>query len=349
TLAYQQFFGSNSSTAMNGTGAAGSPNYSGGGGINQGDNYAGGFGLENAYVKKDMGNGFSVQVGQFKSPFLREWLVSSKYQLAAERSIMSTMFNTGWTQGIQANWNNDMLRVMASYNDGANNANLGSASGTKVNGGNNNGVGFTQWAFTGRVEWMAFGNWAQFDNLTSMRGESAGLLVGAGMNWQRGGNQDATATTLAANGNADGEFFTWTADATWDLGGANIYAAWTMNTAYSNPGGTGSQNSYGAIIQGGYFITDAIELFARWEWMSSQNSSANPPAAGGIAGSPATSAFVNNIGTIGGNWYISKNVKWTTDVGVSWNPVTFQTGLFGQDIAGADYRTEPSSGGGQVV
>jgi len=58
---------------------------------------------------------------------------------------------------------------------------------------------------------------------------------------------------------------------------------------------------------------------------------------------------VNNIGTIGANWYISKNVKFTTDFGVSWNPVTFQQGIFGQNIAGADYRTEGSNGGGQLV
>ena len=359
TLAYQQWFGSNTDTALNGTGAAGSPNYSGGGGISQGDNYAGGFGLENAYVKKDLGNGFSVQVGQFKSPFLREWLVSSKYQLAAERSLVSTLFSTGWTQGVQMNWNNDMLRVMASYNDGANNANLGSISGTNVDNGagtTNSGVGFSQWAFTGRVEAMLSGNWAQFDNLTSMRGEGSGILVGGGINWQRGGQQSngfgSTANNTPANGNADGEFFSWTIDATWDLGGANLYGAWVMNTSYSIPGGNSDINSYGIVVQGGYFITDAIELFARWEWMSTENTSGatgTTEATSNVTTNTPNNAFVNNIGTIGANWYMSKNVKWTTDFGVSWNPVTFQTGLFGQNIAGADYRTEGSNGGGQIV
>ena len=120
TMAYQQFFGQNT----------GAPTPAAGGGVTQGNFDGSGIGLENAYVKKDMGNGFSVQVGQFKSPFLREWLVSSKYQLTVERSLVNTLFSTGWTQGVQANWNNDNLRVMASYNDGANNANLGSVFGT---------------------------------------------------------------------------------------------------------------------------------------------------------------------------------------------------------------------------
>ncbi len=353
TMAYQQFF----------SGGNGYPiglSYNSGGGVNQGDNFAGGIGLENAYVKKDLGNGFSVQVGQFKSPFLREWLVSSKYQLAVERSLVNTLFSTGWTQGIQANWNNDNLRVMASYNDGANNANLGSISGSsQANGGSifegqNGGAGFASWAFTGRVDWMAFGNWAQFDQLTSMRGQAAGLMVGGGINWQRGGQNyigstAANATPVASSGNADGEFFTWTVDATWQLGGANIYGAWVMNTSYGQPNGQSNISSYGLVVQGGYFITDAIELFARWEWMETASAGATNSSGDDVTTNSASDAFVNNIGTLGANWYISKNVKFTTDFGVSWNPVTFQQGLFGQTIAGADYRNEGANGGGQLV
>ena len=213
TIAYQQFFGSNTSPASGANTAAG-------GGISQGDNYAGTFGLENAYIMKKLDNGFSVMVGQFKSPFLREWLVSSKYQLAVERSLVNTMFSTGWTQGVQLNWNNDNIRAMVSYNDGANNANLGSVSGTDVNSnsGVNSGVGFAQWAFTGRAEFMASGNWAQFDKLTSMRGEGSGLLFGVGFNWQRGGQQTfdggAYVNAVAANANADAQSFSWTLDAT---------------------------------------------------------------------------------------------------------------------------------------
>jgi hypothetical protein len=356
TMAYQQFFGQNNvyANAANGAG-----NYAGGGGVSQGDTYAGGIGLENAYVKKDLGNGFSVQVGQFKSPFLREWLVSSKYQLTVERSLVNTLFSTGWTQGVQANWNNDNLRVMASYNDGANNANLGSTFGTNQDAysGFNSGVGFASWAFTGRAEFMAFGNWAQFDQLTSMRGQAAGLLVGGGINWQRGGadgqnlapSTPTANTNTAANGNADGEFFSWTVDATWQLGGANLYGAWVMNTTYGQPNGQGNVLGYGLVVQGGYFITDAIELFGRWEWMSTSSANGTSTASDNISENSANSAFVNNIGTIGANWYISKNVKFTTDFGVSWNPVTFQQGIFGQNIAGADYRTEGSNGGGQLV
>jgi hypothetical protein len=232
---------------------------------------------------------------------------------------------------------------------------LGSTFGTNQDAfGTNSGTGFTSWAFTGRAEFMAFGNWAQFDQLTSMRGQAAGLLVGGGINWQRGG-QDFSGTTqsdpanVAANGNADATFFSWTVDATWQLGGANLYGAWVMNTTYGQPNGQANIIGYGLVVQGGYFITDAIELFGRWEWMSTSNTNNNSVATDDVTTNTANNAFVNNIGTIGANWYISKNVKFTTDFGVSWNAVTFQQGVFGQNIAGADYRTEGANGGGQLV
>lgn len=355
TLAYQQFFGSNEFPVSGANGANSTTGtLSAGGGVSGGDNYAGGFTLENAYIERDLGAGFSVQVGQFKSPFLHEWLVSSRDQLAAERSIVNTMFSTGWTQGLQLNWHNDQFRTMLSYNDGANNANLGATSGTSGFSTGNEGAGFTSWAFTGRGEWMAFGNWKQFGDFSSMRGENAGLLIGAAMNWQSGG-QFATSTVKSnptnepQSGNADATFLAWTVDATWELGGASLYGAWIMNTAYSNVWGQSSINSFGSIVQGAYFISDTVELFARWEWMNTQTTPSNV-AGNDVAFNTAYDGFVNNIGTIGMNWYIKgRSIKFTSDFGVSWNPQIFQQGLYGDNIAGADYRNEGEGGGGQIV
>jgi len=355
TLAYQQFFGSNEFPVSGANGANSTTGtLSAGGGVSGGDNYAGGFTLENAYIERDLGAGFSVQVGQFKSPFLREWLVSSRDQMAAERSIVNTMFSTGWTQGLQLNWHNDQFRAMLSYNDGANNANLGATSGTSGFSTGNEGAGFTSWAFTGRGEWLAFGNWKQFTDFSSMRGEGAGLLLGAAMNWQSGG-QFATATVAAnptnepQSGNADATYLAWTVDATWELGGASLYGAWIMNTAYANIWGQSSINSFGSIVQGAYFISDTVELFARWEWMNTQ-STPNNVAGNDVAFNTAYDGFVNNIGTIGMNWYIKgRSIKFTSDFGVSWNPQIFQQGLYGDNIAGADYRNEGEAGGGQIV
>ena len=364
TIAYQQFFGSNQYAPGFATGSGSTAGtLASGGGVSGGDNYAGGFTIENAWIARDLGGGFKVMVGQFKSPLLREWLVSSKGQLAAERSIVTSLFNTGWTQGMQLSWQGDRVRAMASYNDGANNANLGSISGTAVdsaNGNGNLGVGFTQWAFTGRVEFMPIGDWAQFEDFSSMRGEATGLLLGLGANWQRGGQQQqssvntngvvvVTSTASPGSGNADANFFTWTADASYEFGGASISAMWMMNTSYAMINGQQSINTYGAQLQGGFFVTDTIELFARYEWMETAQTATNASVPN-IVFDTASDTFVNSIGTVGGNWYIhGRALKFTTDVGVSWHPLTFQTGLFGDNISGANYRQEGVGGGGQIV
>jgi hypothetical protein len=363
TLAYQQYFGSNLDPvgAANGSNST-SGSLADGGGVTGGDNFGSGFSLENAYLARDLGAGFSVKFGQFKSPFLREWLVSSRSQLAIERSITTTLFSTGWTQGIELDWSNDSLRAMISYNDGANNANIGSISGTNVFAvtGDNLGVGFAQWAFTGRGEWKPFGSWQQFNDFSSMRGEASGLLLGAAINWQRGGQQDVGNTSTIVtpgSGNAEATFLTWTVDATWELGGASLFAAWAMNTAYTVPLGNNSINTYGTIVQGGYFVSNDVELFARWEWMSTASTpdnspqSVNTPSGENINFLGAYNSFVNNIGTVGFNWYIggARGLKFTSDFGVSWKPLIFQTGLFGDNIAGAEYREEGVGGGGQLV
>ena len=360
TIAYQQFFGSNTLGPGYATGAnSTSGTLASGGGVSGGDNYAGGFSVENAYLAKEFDGGFKLMVGQFKSPLLREWLISSKGQMAAERSIVTSLFNTGWTQGLQLSWQGDALRFMSSFNDGANNANMGATSGTFINSANGNGnlgVGFTQWAVTNRVEFLPFGTWKQFSDYSSMRGESAGLMLGAGFNWQRGGQQQTSIDpalvvpdATPGSGNADANFLTWTADATYELGGASLSAAWMMNTSYAMIDGQQSINSYGAQVQGAFFVTDSIELFARWEWMETASTAVNT-AIPNIDFNTAAEGFVNNIGTVGGNWYLSgRALKFTTDVGVSWNPVIFQTGLFGDNIAGANYRQEGSTGGGQIV
>jgi hypothetical protein len=363
TLAYQQYFGSNLDPvgAANGSNST-SGSLADGGGVSGGDNFGSGFSLENGYIARDLGGGFNLKFGQFKSPFLREWLVSSRSQLTVERSIVTTLFTTGWTQGIELDWNNDSLRAMISYNDGANNANIGSISGTNVFAvtGDNLGVGFAQWAFTGRGEWKPFGSWQQFNDFSSMRGEQSGLLLGAAINWQRGGQQDVENTSTLVtpgSGNAEATFLTWTVDATWELGGTSLFASWAMNTAYAVPSGNDDINTYGVVVQGGHFISKDVELFARWEWMSTastpQNSpqSVNTPTGENINFLGAYNSFVNNIGTVGFNWYIggARGLKFTSDFGVSWKPLIFQTGLFGDNIAGAEYREEGVGGGGQLV
>ncbi|MCE9619735.1 MAG: OprO/OprP family phosphate-selective porin [Planctomycetes bacterium] len=306
--------------------------------------------LEDAYINKDFGNGWGLMMGQFKSPFLHEELVSSKNQLAVERSIVNQLFSTGWTDGVMLTGKNDNLMGMISFNNGGNNANFATANSSTTGGTG----GFTQYAFTGRLQWLAFGNWNQFNDMTSMRGDAQGLMLGAGFNWQHGGVQTNPLPT-GGGSNTDSGYFSYCVDASWDLGGANLYGAFVGNFTSSLPGlggafagGNGSAiQSYGAIVQGGYFITDTMELFGRFEWYETASQGGNNPA---VAFQSPLAAQQNIIITGGLNWYLNKNVKFTFDTGWSNNGILFTGGLYGSSVAGTNYQTSNSiNAGGEWV
>lgn len=322
-------------------------------GANSGNGSASTANLEDAYINKDMGNGMSLMMGQFKSPFLREELVSSANQLGVERSVVNQMFSTGWTDGIQFTAKNDSLMGMVSFNNGGNNANFATQNMSTTDGA------YTQYAITGRVQWLAFGNWAQFNDMTSMRGGGQGLMLGAGFNWQHGGNQqtdiDAPGNNGVGSANTDAGFFTYTADASWDLGGANLYGAFFGNFTSSLPqqtlAGVGEGNgssiqSYGALIQGGYFISDNTELFGSWQWYETANQgTGNNPIT--VGSNNVFNAQMNNIFSAGLNIYLTKNVKFTFDTGWAMNGIVFQGGIYNQAVAGTNYQTagDQNSGG----
>ena len=322
-------------------------------GNNQGNGTNSTANLEDAYINKDMGNGMSLKMGQFKSPFLREELVSSANQLGVERSVVNQMFSTGWTDGIQFTASNDTLMGMVSFNNGGNNANFATQNMSSTNGN------YTQYALTGRLQWLAFGNWAQFNDMTSMRGGGQGLMLGTGFNWQHGGNQNNAfgGNQNPGSGNTDAGFLTYTADASWDLGGANLYGAFFGNLTGSLPvdngplGGQGTNGSsiqsYGALVQGGYFISDNTELFGSWQWYETANQGGNNPS---TLSNNVFNAQMNNIFSAGVNIYLTKNVKFTFDTGWAANGIVFQGGIYNQAVAGTNYQTAGSvNSGGQWV
>ena len=310
--------------------------------------------LEDAYINKDMGNGMSLMMGQFKSPFLREELVTSANQLGVERSVVNQMFSTGWTDGVQFTAKNDSLMGMVSFNNGGNNANFATQNMNSTDGN------YTQYALTGRIQWLAFGNWAQFNDMTSMRGGGQGLMLGAGFNWQHGGNQNTDVlgdNNGVGSANTDAGFFTYTADASWDLGGANLYGAFFGNFTSSLPeqtlagvpqGNGNSIQSYGALIQGGYFISDNTEVFGSWQWYETANQGGNNPITTGS--NNVFNAQMNNIYTAGVNVYLTKNVKFTFDAGWAMNGIVFQGGIYNQAVAGTNYQTtSDQNNGGEWV
>ncbi len=260
-----------------------------------------------AYLGYDFGDGFKVYGGTFKAPLLREELIDSMYQLAVERSNVNYLFSTSRVDGIMVEYTADAWRAMGSYNDGSN---TGQTSWF---------VPFTDFAVTGRGEFMIQGSWDQFEDFTSWEGDEMGILVGGGLHYQ---NADTDA------GLADIDILTLTFDAQVEFGGANVYGAFIYsNLDLPAAFGVSDLDQWGFVVQGGYQFADSWEGFGRLEYVD--------------ADTGASDDF--SLVTLGIIKYFSRhNAKWTTDFGVALDPVVGASQITG-------FRDDGPDEDGQVV
>ena len=311
--------------------------------------------LEDAFVEKDLGGGLSLRAGQFKAPFLREELVPSTAQMAVERSTVNDLFSPSRAQGIRLTWQEGDIRIEGFFGDalrangtgpysittaGVGPLNAGGAAG--VAPAQNTGFNLNQssYAFAGRVEWKPLGEWRQFRDMRSLRGEQAGVLLGLG------GYAQQVDAVAGANGASPDVLWSVTADASIDFGGANlmvygVYRSVSLHAAQPVRGG-GSDDSldqWGAVVQGGVFVTDDVELFARYEIGDSDTDRYRTQATA-LAASGADLAFA----TVGVNWWPAGSgntrIKWTTDVGYGFES------LVDFSPSGADILPDYTSAGG---
>jgi len=301
------------------------------------------FVLEQAYIRKDFGNGFSITSGQWKSNFNYEESVSSTDQQFVERTLINQYFNTKWIQGVQLEYQTANVRANINYNDGGGNRNVGVASLSNDPGMN------VEWATAGRVELKLAGEWKQFREVMSFRGSDDGIQIATAYNWQRGGSNNGLNGDFV--GNSEGVNLSYTADFNARFSGASFFAAFLGNTFYSRPDGAAPVNSYGAVVQGGYFLSEDVELAARWEWLNVSGGTTDINSGSDPGRASAINAQHFSIYTVGANYYISKNeIKLNGDVGYVVGGILFQNGLYNQLISGADYRSDQTSGStGQVV
>ncbi len=237
--------------------------------------------LANAFVNKDFGNGFSLTAGQFQNQSGAEQGTDAGNLQFIERSTVSYLFGLGYTQGMAVNYTSDQFRMTASYNTGAFTGNDTWGAGSPD----------TDASFGGRLEYKCAGTWAQFADQQSWRGEESGFLLG-------GGIANETNST-----SADDSVLTWTVDGTYDFGGANISAAF-----FARDFGDATADQTGYTVSGGVFVSDDMELVARYEFASND-------------GAPSSSDW--SAMAAGMNWYFSKNTaKLNTSVGYSFNGIT---------------------------
>lgn len=250
----------------------------------------GGFSLADAYGTYTFDSGLTVVWGQFLVPLTRERMVDERYQLAADRSVTNLVFTPEYTQGVALTYAADNFKVTGAVDDGAGTANTAYYSAAEAD-----------WGLTGRVEFKWSGDWAQFDDFTSWRGtEGYAGMVGGSVHWETHGDTGNT-TTFGGSAPADFDLLAYSADISvegdgWNMFGSFIGRSW-------DPAGASSVDDFGAVIQGGVFVTDNLEAFARWDAIFADT---NPPGADDL-----------HTLTFGGNYYFfpgSHVAKFTADV-----------------------------------
>lgn len=292
--------------------------------------------LEDAWVAKDFGDGFSMKVGQFKAPWLQEDLVSSRRQLAVERSLLAGYFQQNHDRGLQLQWASDRLRVRAWTGNGVPTPFSGVANNITSSNWNTNPA---QYSFVARGEVrLGEAGWKEFEDFNNFRGRDAGVMLGVSGLYQRYNRSNtfgsANATTVSGV----------TGDVTVNFGGASLfaYAVWEHAEGAVTPGSQalGTENPWGFLVQGGYFLTDDVEIFTRYEYGVLGTSGSGPTGGGTIA--PYTDSRLNLV-TVGANWFIAGNdLKMTVDWGINLDTLGLPAyGVVGYGSnSGAGYRSD---------
>jgi len=205
--------------------------------------------LLDAYGTYKMENGWNVMFGQFKLPLLREELVSSKYQLAWDRSPLNETYNQGRSQGIQFGFESDATRFMAAFSDGIATANTDYTSGAEAD-----------FALTGRFEYKWAGAWEQFRDFTSFPNSDFAGMFGVAGHYQTGGETIGT---------ADVDAWLLTADVSIEGNGWNVFAAGLY--ANTEPEGGEDRTDWGILVQGGFFVAPQLEIFGRVDFISPED------------------------------------------------------------------------------
>ncbi len=249
---------------------------------------AGGSGfLELGFLRFLLGEGWNLQVGQFRPRFLREFTVPAPDQLAVERSVPAIYFDPGFVQGAQVQWQSDEWRVTGWFGDGLGVPGLQNSPWNRTP---------TQWSTFGRLEWKPEGVWSQFNDFSSPPGTDPGLMIGADVAGQR-----LNGRIPALDGVSQ---VTASADVSVELGGTSAMA--TVIWQQSEGGEQPSARPWGVVAQVGRFVAEDVELFARYACLQTDSPSLPDPDRGRWNGL-----------TVGGSWYAASRFKVTADWGIN--------------------------------
>ena len=207
-------------------------------------------------------DGWDVTMGTFNLHENRRTQISAVNQMLIGHNRNSNVEN-----GISVAGSWDDTRLWVEFTNGG-----AGAPGTGNDGDYNTNF---------RYEYMAEGNWGQFDGFTSADGGAAGTLIGVGYR------------TLANSvvGGTDGDAW-WNVDVQMQFGGYGLYASYTDFSDDSNSAGDTETTSF----MGSYYLNSDWEVYVAYNDESSNtaNDDGNTTAIG-----------VNN-------YWAGQNAKWTT-------------------------------------
>lgn len=270
---------------------------------------SGNFTLLDASVTKSVTDELSITIGQFKLPVMIEDLISELRQQFVDRSMVSNALAGGYSQGVRANYHLEDWRFSLALSDGRKQINK---SWNTIN---------TDWAVTARVQWKAMGKWSDYNQFTGFRGTDPLLVIGLSGHVEDGEYGPKADPEVIATRQVN-----WSADALLRHDGWSLFAS--FSALHTNANNSTSSDTYGAVVQGGYFVTDEVELMARYEW--GHTNAVDPNL---------------NVLTVGANYYFKQhNAKITMDVGYAFTGVSStwaNTGL--------GWRADSQGEKGQVV
>ena len=261
--------------------------------------------LWDAWIKFKLNDSWSAKVGVFMMPFTRESLVSDKYQLAVDRSLIDYRLGLGRTQGIEFTWASHNKRVFLSTSDGS--ANLRAVTSA---GGNPTppwrALGRdSDWSFTARGEFLLEGSWNQFNQFTSPVGSERGMMWGIAAHAQN-------AERLGA-GQPKRDQFGVTSDLSIHGDGMTFFVSGTFHNQKNVQSTIPNADWIGYVIQASTYMTDTTEYFIRFQ-------------GGGVEQDQFGNNDVNIL-TNGINWYLDgQGLKVTSDFGWSFGEISAGNG-----------------------
>ena len=263
--------------------------------VGMADSPARGFVLQSFNVWYRISDTLLVLVGRARPPLLREEQMSSKRQLATERSLVSKTFSQTRTVGLMLRYRDDLLRVSAGIMDASVGNQDPSAPPDELLGQLAPG---DRWRLAARAEVLLTGRWKELDDFSSFPGDTPTVSLGTGVMLQW---EDLLPIGPITLNNTN--LLRWTADITVELGGSTFFAYVVGNNVDQKR--SRILHQFGAVVQAGVFVTDQWELFGRYE-----------------AGNTDGVGEELSLLTVGANRFFSEHeLKWTMDVGYGFNPV----------------------------